>query len=131
MTDNMKTVSETPPTRSLARAAVDSAKLAWEAATARCEAAHRAAISNLDQTSGLTIGDCAVLGTQTESAAAMVGDPKLRQSILARMDNRTLLLADALQRHALVRIMETGAAADEIARAVASTKPPIPKSHDS
>jgi hypothetical protein len=127
MTDDLKQNPEILlPALSPAAAALETAKFAWGAAMARCAAAHRAAVANLDQATDLALSE---LVDPSEQPPA--GETR-RALLLARMDHRVMLLAEALQKHGLLRILDAAAAVDAVARAAATNTVSDPaKSPDS
>ncbi len=124
MTDDPKQNSEILPPLTLAEEAVEMAKSAWTAATARYAAAHRAAIANLDQSSDIALRELVEPSEQQLAAGEKHHD--LRASLHARMEDRVALLAEALQKHGLMRILDAAAAVDAIGRAAASASVPDP-----
>ncbi|MGH7109719.1 MAG: hypothetical protein ACREFK_04765 [Stellaceae bacterium] len=113
MTDNLKQDPEILPPLTPGQEALETAKLAWGAAITRCALAHRAAVADLDK-----VTDFALREHVEEPEQAMGDDPRrdLRERLLARLDRRVLLLAEALQKHGLLRILDAAASADAIAR---------------
>lgn len=116
MTDELNPKAEILPPRSRVAKAIEVARQSAEAASERCVEAHRTAIATLDQSGPETLRDV-IASTDPAAAAAP------REAILAGMETRALLLADALQRHALLRIMDAGAAIDAISRSILSDRP--------
>jgi hypothetical protein len=123
MTDDLKPTAEILPPRSAASEAIEIARLAVELAAARGAAAHRSAVADLDRSTDITLRD---LMETSAPVAATPGDQDSRRLVLVGMENRVLLLADALQKHALLRIMDAGAAIDAISRGAASQMEPDP-----
>ncbi len=96
----------------------DATASSWEAAKSRQAATREAIARHIDRRVVNTVID--VEPTQTaESVIASNADQT--NDPIATMKWRSLLLADALQRHALLKIAETGMILDEIDRAVAVT----------
>jgi hypothetical protein len=121
MTDDLKQDPEIlVPALSPAEEALEMAKFAWGAAMARCAAAHRAAVANLDQPPDIALHE--LIDPPKQTAA---GETR-RDLFLARMDHRVLLLADALQQHGLARILDAAAAVDAVRRAAATATVPDP-----
>jgi hypothetical protein len=118
MNDNLKPDIEIiSPTGALTPR--EAARAVWVEARARFDAAHRAAAQCLDRMSEVPIPDSITADNPASSISGDRPDQKARQSLLNRMENRALLLADALQRHALINIIDTRMALDDIARAAA------------
>ena len=110
MKNHLEPATETPARQSSYH---DFARHASQAAQKRHLATRNAIAECLDR----PVLDCSIpdLNQQAEVAAsdhAPAADP------YTRISQRTLLLADSLQRHALMRIAETGLMLDEIDRAV-------------
>jgi hypothetical protein len=121
MTDGLKQNPEILlPALSPAAEALETAKFAWGAAMARCAAAHRAAVANLDQSTDLALRE---LVDPSEQPAA--GETR-RALLLARMDDRVLALAEVLQQHGLLRILDAATAVDAVSRAAATATVPDP-----
>jgi phosphopantothenate synthetase len=113
MTDDLKRLAEIIPPGSPAAEAIETARLAWNAAMSRCTEAHRAAIAYLDQSADLALRHLVELSDQS---AAGETRPDLRSILTSRMEQRVLTLAEALQRHGILRILDAGAAAETINR---------------
>lgn len=114
------------PPPSPASSAQESARLAWESAIARCSAAHRAAVLRLDQSFGVTLrNEGSASGATSQEAAALADLQDLKDSLLTRMENRMLHLADAMQMRAIVNVFEAHAAIDDIADAAAQAIPAV------
>lgn len=121
MTDHLKQIPEILlPALSPAAEALETAKFAWGAAMARCAAAHRAAVANLDQSTDLALREL------VDPSEQPVAGGTRRDILLARVDHHVLLLAEALQKHGLLRILDAVAAVDAVSRAAAAAIVPDP-----
>ena len=120
MSDEKNPKAEILPPRSRVAKAIEVARQSAEAASERCVEAHRTAIATLDQSGPETLRDVIA---SADPATVALREPNAREAILAGMETRALLLADALQRHALLRIMDAGAAIDAISRGILSDRP--------
>src|SRR5947209_4467299 len=102
MNDDQNSKQETLPPLSPAEEAVRIAQSTWGAAMERCMALHRAAVAKLDLSRNLALRDMLeVPGSQPEQTPSDAG-----ALLLARMEQRVLLLAQALQKHGLLRILD-------------------------
>ena len=120
MTDDLKRNPETLPTSSTADEVIETARIAWGAAMAQCAAAHRATLAHLDHSTDLPLRELVDL-SERPAAGETYSD-----RLLARMDNRVLLLAEALQKYGLVRVLDAAAAIDAGSRAATSAVSPDP-----
>jgi len=110
----MRTVTISPSRAAEISDTRDLARATWNAARERY-AATREAIAN-----GLDTQAVALPAGHLESAQLGDGENEASTDPYARMTRRSLMLTDALHRHAFARIAETVAVLDDIDRAVAA-----------
>jgi hypothetical protein len=96
--------------------AVTDTNSAWESSKNRCAAAREAVSRSLDVP---VLMNLAATEPSRASDSILMPISQMNSDPISTMTERALLLADALQRRAIMKIAETGLILDEIDRAVA------------
>lgn len=119
----MNNIIDVQPAAPLAEDAHDIAARAWKSARTRHAATREAVALCLDGPAPVA----PVTHTEQPAIESPVTESESVSEAYATLVRRALLLSDSLQRHALLRIAETGLVLDDIDRAVATRMRSNPK----
>lgn len=117
---NVEIIPPENNTESPASQALQTARTALSSAMGTLRAAHQGAIAALDQ-----VMDSSLIAGMSDTPASKVGDQTVVQSMrdeaMARLEKRSWMLADAIQRSAIMDIASADDAVSAIRRAVANS----------